>query len=284
MSLPRYTKWDDVPEHLKTKTKINKMGLRLARNQSPAGIKAGGYGPFYLYDVRLAVPKRQPTQKQLAALEKGRVTMRRNRGCRECFRSWREARIVDGVCVICIRKRNHRIEAIRQARQWLADPKVVLIDVETTGWDGVVIEACVANCQGDILLEQRWYPLLPIEDGAFRVHGISLTDLMKEPHFRDSYIPLRDLLIGHTVVAYNKKFELERLAMTCLYAEIDDFTPGISAECLMEVYADFVGDDPPRHGTYRYRWQRLPHGDHSAKGDVNAMIQLLERLANMEEE
>ena len=35
MSLPHYTEWADIPENLKTKTSLKKLGLKPAEDQQP---------------------------------------------------------------------------------------------------------------------------------------------------------------------------------------------------------------------------------------------------------
>ncbi|MEP0914216.1 hypothetical protein NDI45_25235 [Leptolyngbya sp. GB1-A1] len=74
--VPRYD-CAHMPEPFKTQTELGKIGLKLAFDQKPA---ACVYVPRkmdydWFYDVAQAVPKKQATPAQLAALEKGRSLM-----------------------------------------------------------------------------------------------------------------------------------------------------------------------------------------------------------------
>lgn len=72
--MEKYTSWENVPENLKTKTSLAKMGLRLAKGQQPVATKTAYYqnSPYKLYDVNEAVPKRTMSDDQKLALEKAR--------------------------------------------------------------------------------------------------------------------------------------------------------------------------------------------------------------------
>lgn len=72
----RYEWWHNVPEHLKTKTQLNKIGLKPANEDEPEGcilMKATGY--YWLYDARTAIHKKKPTPAQRAALAKARALL-----------------------------------------------------------------------------------------------------------------------------------------------------------------------------------------------------------------
>jgi hypothetical protein len=70
-----YKAWDEVPDNLKTKTQLAKQGLRPAKGQKSVAVFQSVYYDknYKLYSVEDSVPKRQPTEAQLAALEKNRL-------------------------------------------------------------------------------------------------------------------------------------------------------------------------------------------------------------------
>jgi len=71
----RYTRWEDILSHLLTRTQFARQGLRPARGQQPVATMRNQLrpqDPYALYDVGQAVPKRQPTPAQLAALAAAR--------------------------------------------------------------------------------------------------------------------------------------------------------------------------------------------------------------------
>ncbi|MGN9782960.1 RRQRL motif-containing zinc-binding protein [Nonomuraea sp. ZG12] len=69
-NLPTYP-WKWAPKHLKTRRQLAALGLRPGGQAPVAQIlwRKGGR-VAYLYDVTRALPKRTPTSKQLAALDK----------------------------------------------------------------------------------------------------------------------------------------------------------------------------------------------------------------------
>lgn len=68
--LPTYP-WKWAPKHLKTRRQLAALGLRPGGQAPVAQIlwRKGGR-LAYLYDLALALPKRTPSKKQLAALDK----------------------------------------------------------------------------------------------------------------------------------------------------------------------------------------------------------------------
>ncbi|WP_205314816.1 RRQRL motif-containing zinc-binding protein [Nonomuraea lactucae] len=68
--LPTYP-WKWAPKHLKTRRQLAALGLRPGGQAPVAQImwRKGGR-VAYLYDIARALPKRKPTSKQLAALDK----------------------------------------------------------------------------------------------------------------------------------------------------------------------------------------------------------------------
>ena len=149
--MERYTSWESVPDYLATKTQLGKDGLKLAPSQKPVAIKTGGYGPYYLYNKRTAVPKRETTEAQRAAaarnLEKARAALY----CVDCG-AYGERLDKDGRCRFCRRRHLLHLEsrAARASLVALARSDNWLLDTETTGLDqtaeivqiGIVDAAC----------------------------------------------------------------------------------------------------------------------------------------------
>ncbi|NJP90051.1 hypothetical protein HCN51_11430 [Nonomuraea sp. FMUSA5-5] len=77
--LPTYP-WKWAPKHLKTRRQLTALGLRPGGQAPVAQIlwRKGGR-VAYLYDVTRALPKRKPTGKQLAALDKAMRARRAKR-------------------------------------------------------------------------------------------------------------------------------------------------------------------------------------------------------------
>lgn len=98
--------WRMAPPHLATRRQLAALGLRPGGQQVVAHVlwrRRRGLGVAYLYDIRLALPKRTPTAAQLAALAKalaarrtcprcgidrGYVLPRRIGACLQCASDW----------------------------------------------------------------------------------------------------------------------------------------------------------------------------------------------------
>ncbi len=209
-----YTAWAKVPEQLKTKTQLGKMGLRPDRKQKPVAhfcsYIRGKHRPNYydLYDVGQAIKKRKPTPAQLEALAKGRAKQKQRRTCQQCghvsgrpLRYWPH----------CQRCKDH-LDAIEWARGVLNDDRAIILDTETTDLDGEPVEISIINIDGKPLLDTLVQATCPTSPGAREVHGISDEELKDAPTFPDVYPELcRILAAASQIVVYNASFDFDIL-------------------------------------------------------------------------
>ncbi|MFB7763497.1 exonuclease domain-containing protein [Streptomyces xiamenensis] len=305
-----------VPAHLATRSQLRSDDLSTA-GLSPAGRLH--YNPYHricaLYDRRAARPVRQLNDAQRAALAAGRLLA----GTQPCIRCgtrtrWRseDADYFGGaVCKPCLpaaeqavidrqierAERDHqamermiaadRQAAARWAREVLADPRSVILDLETTGLNqertDYAVEIAVLTAAGDVLLDQRLNPGVPIPGEASAVHDIRDQDIADAPTFAEVLPRLSQVLAGRRVIIYNAAFdlgilrnELRRHRDAC---GTGPTMPG-DAECAMEQYAAWCGEWSVYHGSYR--WQRLG-GPHKGSGDCQAVIAVLQEMADSSE-
>ena len=287
--MQQFTRWEDIPPNLKTKTSLNKMGLKLKRGQQPVAVKAATkYTPDYnLYDANEAVPN-VVSDKQKAALAKAQEESLKKRTCTRCgwveelSRNYRHKEYISGgLCPNC--REDDRLETDKQeqvewSRETLKRDDVLILDTETTDLDGEIIELAVINLKGETVFNGRFNPIEPISDGARRVHGISAEMVADSPRFADSCADvLKALASAGLVLIYNAAFDMARLKKTCRLHGVE--MPTIKADCLMERYAQWCGDWSDYHGSYR--WQPL-NGGHSAHGDCLAALVCLQEMAKGE--
>lgn len=282
-----YSRWEDVPPHLKTKSSLKQMGLKLKHGQQPVAIKTHWdykIPDYNLYDVKDAIPN-VVSDKQRAALEKARVKSLEQRTCTQCgwvedlSRHYRNKQYIKGgLCPYCRElqtRESDRNEAIEWARQILQRSDVLILDTETTGLDGEIIELTIINLQDEVIYNQRFNPLSEISEGAAAIHGITAEMVVDKPRFADCASELSPLLASvGLVLIYNAAFDVARLRQTYQLHDVE--MPNFKSDCLMEWYAQFCGEWSDYHQSYR--WQPLG-GDHGALGDCQAALATLREMA-----
>lgn len=283
-----YTSWEDVPDNLKTKTSLKKMGLKPKRGQKPVAVKTHWdykIPDYYLYEVSEAVPN-VVTKKQQAALDKARQKSLEKRTCTQCgyvedlSKHYRgKVYVRGGLCPRCwgqAERESDRNEAVEWARQTLQRSDVLILDTETTDLDGEVVELAIINLKGETVYSQRFNPLSPISEGAQAIHGLTAEILTSEPRFSDEYLTIcNHLKTAGLVLIYNAMFDMGILRQTCRLHGVDMFN--FEPECLMEWYAQYCNEWSDYHKSYR--WQPLG-GDHTALGDCRAALATLKEMAS----
>lgn len=266
------------------------MGLKLAHGQKPVAVKTHwNYKiPDYdLYEIAEAVPN-VVSEKQKAALEKAKAASLAKRTCTRCgwvedlSRNYRSKWYIrGGLCPACWeedRIKGDKNEASLWARDIFKRDDVLILDTETTGFDGEVIELAIINLKRETVLNQRFNPLSEVSAGAKAVHGIGAEMLVNEPRFAECAPDvLRLLTSAGLVLIYNADFDLGRLRHTCKLHGVE--MPEINTDCIMERYAQWYGEWSEYHGSYK--WQPLG-GGHDALGDCLAALDYLHDMAGLE--
>jgi len=286
-----YTAWINVPENLKTRTQLARLGLHPARDQQPAAqfcsyIRGKRRPTYYdLYEVDQAEPKPAATEAQLAALEKARLERDRRRTCQRCgHTSTRPLRHFPH----CRRCHDH-LEAVEWARRVLADPGAIILDTETTDLDGEPVEIGIIDIGGNVLLDTLVQATEPISPEAGRIHGITGQMLIDAPTFPEVYPQLCHILgAASTIIIYNASFdrgilERSRKIHELPFYPVAEFYESSNVcygwkglECAMLWYAQWVGEWSNRYNDYK--WQPL-YGGHRALGDCRATLELLHKMA-----
>jgi DNA polymerase III subunit epsilon len=281
-----YKTWDDVPDTLATCTQLGKMGLKPAKDQKPAAIKAGWkrYGPYDLFEIALAVPKRKLSEAQTVALEAARVKAMTTTCCNRYVGviNWREK---GNMCWRCYQEwqdSQHEAmtkEAETEASEWassvLADPLAVILDTETTGLEGEIVEISIIRPAGLILLNTLIKPKEPIPANATAIHGIDNEMVKDAPGFSEVYPEIKRIVeAASRVIIYNASFDTGILAWDCSRCELPRLK--FKSDCAMEWYAAWYGDWNDYYKSFR--WQKLA-GGHRALGDCLATLELIKRMA-----
>ncbi len=181
-----------------------------------------------------------------------------------------------------------RQRAQQQARQLLlAQP--LFLDTETTGVRSTaeVIEICLLDHKGEVLLNSLVRPRLPIPAESTQIHGISNAMVAKAPMWSELWPQVEATLASQRIGIYNADFDMRLIRQT--HQQQGLLWPQMQIEpfCIMLLYAQFYGDwDVQRNG---YRWQSLEKArqrfnlpipnSHRAKDDALLARAVLEQIA-----
>ena len=292
--------WGTAPDNLKTIGQLKKAGLK--PNAPYRGIVQGGKGTYELFDMIDAIPF---TPEEISA-EKERKRRSRYITCKHCKREVRKEKwdsywkacnkCLDGVIKAHYERERieeelrqeemeqmitkDRDEAILQARSWLAlGDGGVILDTETTGLesDAEVVQVSVIGLDGQTMCNCLVKPVELIPEVVIGIHGITNEMVEDASSFEEIYPVLTGVLAGKSVIAYNADFDSRILAQSGRRYGLP-VLPVKEWICAMEGYAQYFGEWSEYHGSYR--WQRLPGGDHSARGDCIATLELIKRMAS----
>lgn len=246
--------WSAVPEHLKTKTQLNKLGLK--PNGEPVAVVWSYKDWVFLYDIKDTKEKRKPSEKQLAALEKARQIRQENEIRRqkeeeeERWRRYEEERKEYGLSTF---------------GAWYHKDFVIL-DTETTDLDGEIIEIAIIDKHENVLFNSFVKPKGEISEGAYYVHGISKEMLVDAPTWPEVYPKIKEILKDRLVLIYNDVFDVERIWTSCHAWGLETIHP--DTRCVMRTYADY----------WDSRWIKLSEASGNWEQDHRSLSDCIDTL------
>ena len=181
-----------------------------------------------------------------------------------------------------------RFDAVQQAKEYISK-KPVYLDTETTGTgpNAEIVEICIVDHDGAILLDSLVKPRGKIEAGARNVHGISDSMLSDAPGWQDIWPQVDEALRGRHVGIYNQDFDLRMMQQSHQRNWMQWKQPQATFFCIMKLYAHFFGQWNPKRRSYR--WQSLDNArgqcildlpnSHRAKDDTLLTRQVLLHMA-----
>jgi len=151
---------------------------------------------------------------------------------------------------------HERQRAVLVAREIL-EARPVYIDTETTGLDpdSEIIEICVLDQDGRVLVDRLVRPTIPIPSDASRVHGIRDAMVAGEPSWAEIWPAVERAIAGRTIAIYNADYDLARMRQSHLKHRLEWQEPDGPIHCLMKLYARFHGEWNPSRRSFR--WQSL---------------------------
>lgn len=199
---------------------------------------------------------------------------------------------------------DNRQAAISTAQQWLgAHP--IFLDTETTGKDGNIVDICLINWEGRVVLDSLVNPRIPIPEDATAVHGITHEMVWLSPTFQDLWEHIETVISGRLVIAYNVDFDHRMLLNSTGFSQpMTEFQEKVWGaignreaskniarfECAMKLYARFKHLPNGRGG---FKWFKLseaaqecgitlPETLHRARADTELCRLLVEWIARQE--
>lgn len=159
----------------------------------------------------------------------------------------------------------------------------MILDTETTGLKGEIVQIAIISSKGDVLLNTLVKPKGKIEDSATAIHGITADMVKYQPTFPELLTQLKELLTGRDIVVYNAKFDREMLHLTAEAWGLPKtgWKEIASWHCAMERFAVIYGDWNSYHNSYR--WKKLSEAaDYYGIPVVNAHDALGDCLMTLE--
>lgn len=264
----------------------------------------------------MMVAKRQPTERQLAALAKAREALIKKHTCERCgdedpargLQRQSQDRICDtlhdGVmlrtCISC-RIYYHWLDTrarIEQELHTLFAEKTpfYLIDTETTdkleSKNCQAVEIGIIDQDGKEIFHSLCKPDIPMPTAASEIHGITDDQLVAAPIFAEIWPKLVELLTSSTVpiYAWNADFDRQMLHKSAKRFQLD--IPDTLRDpnrwrCAMRLHARWYGEWS--NGKNDYRWQPLEwacseleiqdSGRHRAIDDAQNALKVLRGIA-----
>jgi DNA polymerase-3 subunit epsilon len=167
-----------------------------------------------------------------------------------------------------------------------ADPRVVYLDTETTGFGprAEIVDVAVIGPAGETLFDSLVRPTRRIPAAVIAVHGITDADVAEAPGWCDLYDDLRRVLEGRRIVVYNVTFDKQMVVQSCAQYALP--APAAEWDCAMKKYAGYHGSwDPIKRW---FRFQKLERavlafgaepGGHRAAADALACRTVVHGMA-----
>lgn len=211
--------WRNVPEHLKTKTQLSRMGLK--PTCEPVAEVWSSHQWCKLYDIKDTKEKKKLTEKQLAGIKKAQITRQKNEQLRwEEENKQREA---------ARRKYGHQTFGLWNEKDF------VVLDTETTDLNGEIIEISIIDRNENVLFDSLVKPKNPISEEAYNIHGISENMVLNAPTWPEIFPVVMGILKDKLILVYNDEFDCQMIYNSCYLWGIEQ--PELHTECVMRTYA-----------------------------------------------
>lgn len=156
-----------------------------------------------------------------------------------------------------------------QARWFVSGDRAVVLDVETTDFDGAICQIAIIDTAGRVLVDSLVAPGVPCTPAASAVHGLVDEDLVGAPTWEQLWPTVTGVIGSRKVLAYNAPFDRGRLVADCRRAGVDVGALGSTGRWWCVMRARSTAEGRP--------WRRLG-GNHDALGDARETLRLMHAM------
>jgi DNA polymerase III epsilon subunit-like protein len=171
------------------------------------------------------------------------------------------------------------------AKERLADPNTVIIDIESTGLlsqdpDTEIVQISIINVQGRPLFSMLLKPNKPMREEVIEIHKISNEQIQNQPIFPQVSKMIAFVLQNKHVVCYNADFDVKLLWH--MFKKYEQQLPNITgSSCCMDRYSEWSGEWSTKKDGFK--WQKLPalaYGmSHDALTDCQSTLRVMQKVA-----
>ena len=243
--------WKNVPENLKTKTQLRKLGLKPIDATKPRAEVWSCEAWCKLYDIHTDTkPKKQLSEKQQEALQnmqKARIDKRTCDYCHELESSFKHMDVDKTGKKMCRKCQWETEQAFYEARgrqlaqetfgEWIKEDFYVM-DLETATREGEVIELSIIDLEGKVLFNQLIKPFGPLSRETQLIHGITEEELQDKPTFKEVYPQLKPLLEEKLLLSFDELYDRPSIFKSCENWGLP--LPELQTDCVMRAYSDYV--------------------------------------------
>src|SRR5947209_15052473 len=111
----------------------------------------------------------------------------------------------------------------------------VVLDTETTGSPGEIIDLAILNHEGEVIFDSLLKPTVLIPPELTKIHGITNDDVQNVPSFAEVWPSLQRLLFAKRIITYNAQFDRNAFIFTSKRQRVE--LHDMNWECLMKAYA-----------------------------------------------
>ena len=159
------------------------------------------------------------------------------------------------------------------------DTPALVLDTETTGgakYDEVIDLGIVVSGSGKVLFDEIFRPEVPVNEHAFKVHGITDSRLVQANKFHTYAEQLYEILESAPLIVWNSNFDERMMIQT--FQKYGMPVPQMKFVCAMQKYKHYSWSPKVTSLTNACYAMRVQAGSHRAITDALACARVIFRV------